>query len=155
MYWLRLIVDHEQRLELLQRYIGRTKVASRHPLLRDGFALPPRADLVEARMREANVPRADAFRHYCVAMSRVFTQLARVLREGAPALFVVGHSVWRGTALNTTDLFAQLSQPLFRLDEVLDYPVKNRYMSYARRNGASIDHEYVLVLRRTSSLVEA
>jgi len=151
MYWLQLIVNHEERLDLLQRYIGRTKVAGRHPLLKGPFTLPPAEERVEAKMREVSAPRADAFLHYCVAMSRVFAQLAGVLPETAPALFVVGHSVWRGTALNTSDLFAELAQPLFRLDEVLDYPVKNRYMSYARRNGASIDHEYVLVLRRTAA----
>jgi 16S rRNA G966 N2-methylase RsmD len=154
MYWLQLIADHEERLDLLQRYIGRTKVAGRHPLLSEPFALPLTEERVEAKMREVSGPRADAFRHYCVAMGRVFAELAKVLPEGAPALFVVGHSVWRGTSLNTSDLFAELSQPFFRLDEVLDYPVKNRYMSYARRNGASIDHEYVLVLRRTSSSLD-
>lgn len=149
MYWLRLIANHEQRLDLLQRYIGRTKVASRHPLLRESFTLPPSEERVEAEMRKVSGARADAFRHYCTAMSRVFEQLACVLPQSAPTLFVVGHSVWRGTSLNTSDLFAELSQPYFQLDEILDYPVKNKYMSYARRNGASIDHEYVLVLRRT------
>lgn len=151
MYWLGLIANHEQRLDLLQRYIGRTKVARRHPLLSEALVLPPAEERVEAEMREVSPPRAHAFRHYCVAMSKVFQQLASALRQDAPALFVVGHSVWRGTALNTTDLFDELAQPYFRLDEVLDYPVKNRYMSYSRRNGASIDHEYVLVFRRTAA----
>lgn len=150
MFWLRLIADHDGRLRLLQRYIGRTKVAARHPLVRDVVKLPPSERVVEAQMREVDPVRADAFRHYCVAMGRVFAQLAHVLSESAPAMFVVGHSVWRGSSLNTSDLFAELARPYFELEEVLDYPVKNRYMSYARHNGASIDHEYVLVLRRTS-----
>jgi len=153
MYWLGLVHEHEERVRLLQRYIGRTKVAARHPLLEGQFSLPEREALVEAQMREVSAPRADAFRHYCVAMSRTFLELARTLQRNSPALFVVGHSMWRGSSLNTSDLFAELSQPYFELAEILDYPVKNRYMSYARRNGASIDHEYVLVLRRTSASI--
>lgn len=151
MFWLRLVWDQQQRLRLLQRYIGRTKVAARHPLVRAKVGLPAPEAVVEQQMREVDASRADAFRHYCVAMGRVFGQLARVLKASSPAVLVVGHSIWRGTALNTSDLFAELAGPYFRLEEVLDYPVKNRYMSYARHNGASIDHEYVLVLRRTKT----
>jgi hypothetical protein len=151
MFWLGLVADQRQRLELLQQYIGRTKVAARHPLVRADVELPDTEAALEAQMRAVDASRADAFRHYCVAMGRVFGQLGKTLRPHAPAMFVVGHSVWRDTALNISDLFAELSRPYFKLEEVLDYPVKNRYMSYARRNGASIDHEYVLVFRRTKS----
>jgi hypothetical protein len=35
------------------------------------------------------------------------------------------------------------------LEQEYWYPVKNRHMSYGRRNGANIDREYVLVFRRT------
>jgi hypothetical protein len=151
MFWLGLVADQDHRLRLLQGYIGRTKVAARHPLVRAKVELPATEAAVEAQMREVDSSRADAFRHYCVAMGRVFAQLGSVLNAGAPAMFVVGHSVWRNSSLNTSDLFAELARPYFRLEEVLDYPVKNRYMSYARHNGASIDHEYVLVLRRTKT----
>jgi hypothetical protein len=151
MYWLGLIHNHDERLRLLQRYIGRTKVAARHPLLQTRDDLPAKERQVEARMRKASPPRADAFRHYCLAMGNAFGELSNVLRSGAPALFVVGHSVWKDAPLDTSDLFAELAQPHFELSEVLDYPVKNRYMSYARRNGASIDKEFVLVMRRTDA----
>jgi hypothetical protein len=154
MFWLGLVANQDHRLRLLQGYIGRTKVAARHPLVRAKVQLPATEAKVEAQMREVDSSRADAFRHYCVAMGRVFEQLSAILHTDAPAMFVVGHSVWRNTSLNTSDLFAELSQPYFRLEEVLDYPVKNRYMSYTRRNGASIDHEYVLVLRRTKAPVK-
>jgi hypothetical protein len=152
MYWLGLTDTHEERLRLLQRYIGRTKVAAGHSLLRANGSLPPRGRQIEATMRRTSPARADAFRHYCVAMGHVFRELGSVLQPGAPALFVVGHSRWKDTPLNTSDLFAELARPQFELKEVLDYPVKNRYMSYARHNGASIDKEFVLVLRRTHVL---
>lgn len=153
MYWLDLTTSHAQRLELLQSYIGRTKIAARHHLLRDAPMLPTRETKVEAQMREWSPTRADAFRHYCVAMGLSIRELAAVLKPAAPALFVVGHSTWKHTALNTSDLFAELAHPYFVLSELLDYPVKNRYMSYSRRNGASIDQEFVLVMRRTRKVL--
>lgn len=153
MYWLGLTKNHDERLALLQRYIGRTKVAARHPFLRSVDPLPPRERRIEARMREVSPRRADAFRHYCLAMRQTFEELAKVLRPGAPALFVVGHSTWKVAPLNTSDLFPELAQRHFTLTNVLDYPVKNRYMSYSRHNGASIDKEYVLVMRRTDTPV--
>jgi hypothetical protein len=151
MYWLGLTNNHDERLRLLQRYIGRTKVAARHPLLRARDGLPTKERQIEARMRSSSPDRADAFRHYCLAMGRAFIELGNVLSEGAPALFVVGHSKWKDAPLNTSDLFEELARPHFELSAVLDYPVKNRYMSYARRNGANIDKEFVLVLRRTAA----
>lgn len=48
----------------------------------------------------------------------------------------------------TSDLFDEISGDAFRLEQVLQYPVKNRYMSYSRHNNADINTEYVLVLRR-------
>jgi RMKL-like, methyltransferase domain len=149
MFWLDLTKSQDDRLELLEHYIGRPKVPARHPFVAcDGLATP-KARRLEARIRRADVKRADAFKHYSVAMRRAFAELAHLLPAGAPAVLVVGHSGWNGDALNTSDLFAELSAPAFRLDEQLWYPVRNRYMSYSRHNGASIDREFVLVLRRT------
>jgi hypothetical protein len=61
---------------------------------------------------------------------------------------VVGHSTWNGQEIPTAELFEELAAPL-NLEEVLHYPVKNRYMSYSRRNNANIDREYVLILRKS------
>jgi hypothetical protein len=68
--------------------------------------------------------------------------------EGAPVVVVVGSSTWNGKSIPTADLFYELAGTAFEHDPPLWYPVKNRYMSYARRNGANIDKEYVVVLRR-------
>jgi hypothetical protein len=45
-------------------------------------------------------------------------------------------------------LFVELAGPTISLAEHLWYPVVNRYMSYARHNGANIDREYVLVFKK-------
>jgi len=99
---------------------------------------------------EAKAPkRASAFKHYTVAMQKATRQIAQVLDRGALAVFVVGHSTWDEQELPTTDLFLELMKDDFAVQDIFWYPLKNRYMSYQRHNGASIDKEYVLVLRRT------
>jgi hypothetical protein len=80
----------------------------------------------------------------------VFRQLADLVRKGGPVIFVLGHSGWNGSRLPTSDLFLEIAGSCFDLKERLWYPVKNRYMSYGRRNGADINEEYVLVFRRSS-----
>ncbi len=82
------------------------------------------------------------------AMTEVFTGLTQVVRGGGVALVVVGHSSWNGTEIPTTALFEEIAGDGFELEDLLWYPVKNRYMSYTRGNGADISTEYVLVLRR-------
>lgn len=152
MFWLGLTLTQEDRLALLPHYIGRPKVPFGHPLLRsDTTALPPLTRRWEERMRDTSPARAAAFRHYALAMRTVMHQLAQILPPGRPALFVVGHSTWDGSELPTARLFAELAGGLFLLEEQLSYSLRNRYMSYTRRNGASIDHEYILVLKRADA----
>ena len=81
-------------------------------------------------------------------MSKVFREMHRVTIPGARALMVIGKSTWNHQKIPTDHLFAELAVEQFTLKETLWYPVRNRYMSYARRNGADIDREYVLVFER-------
>jgi tRNA G10 N-methylase Trm11 len=148
-YWLRLTTSQEERLDLLQQYIGRSKVPQRHRLLRNTTESVPGWEWLERAMRDADKERANAFRHYCVTMRMVFGQLSRVLSDRGRVVMVVGHSTWNGISLDTSRLFETLATPGFKLAEYLSYPVRNRYMSYSRHNGASIDREYVLVFRQT------
>jgi hypothetical protein len=153
MFWLGFTVSQQDRLELLDRYLGRPHVPARHRYV-------AAADLsgwptVAGRERDIRVEspqRANEFTHYCVGMARSFARLSAVLQEDTPAIFVVGHSKWNGEhSLDTSELLAEVAAPAFELDEQLWYPVKNRHMSYGRRNGANIDREYVLVFRRTDA----
>jgi DNA methylase len=153
MFWLGFTRTQADRLALLDQYIGRVRVPNRDPLLasRGSAAPPPLA--VESEMRKVNFARANGLRHYQLSMHQVFLELAKVLSPGSPAVFVVGHSRWGKSDLNTSDLFAELAEPHFMLEDVLSYEVQNRYMSYSRHNGASIDREFVLVLKRAETSV--
>jgi hypothetical protein len=151
MFWLGLTTNQDERLALLQDYMGRPRLSTLHPFVRQHEIEQVRAAALERRIRKVDGVRADAFKHYCVAMTKVFDRLGRVLRPGRPAVLVVGHSSWNGDQLNTSKLFAELAHPHFTLNEQLWYPVRNRYMSYSRHNQASIDREYVLVMERTNA----
>lgn len=150
MFWLDLTRTQQARLELLAHYIGRPKVPARDPLLKSPIDLPEEWRTLEAAMRAIDPVRANAFVHYCTAMHLTLQQLGKLLPAKAPVALVVGRSQWNGDAINTSDLFAGLAVPEFEIDEEFSYPIRNRYMSYSRHNGADINREYVLVLRRST-----
>lgn len=152
MFWLGLTKTQAERLELLPRYIGRSGVRRRDPLLQRQKELGPLSTYWHKRIRAVSDRRADAFIHYMLSMKDVFNQLVAVLRTGGYAIFVLGHSEWNGSKLPTSDLFLELAGDSFRLVDKLWYPIKNRYMSYDRRNGASIDEEHVIVLQKLGNL---
>jgi DNA modification methylase len=147
MYWLGQVATPADRLLLLPKYIGRPRVPAKNPLLSLPWNPPSLTAAWEERIRAVSAERANDFRHYVQAMTRTFDEMTRVMKRGAVATMVVGHSTWNGNEIPTVDLFRELAVAL-ELAEVLQYPVKNRYMSYSRRNNASIDREYVLVFRK-------
>lgn len=148
MYWLGLVHDREDRLKLLPRYIGRSCVSQTHPAMQEELKGSKTALRWEALLRTHDAKRADAFKHYLVSMRLCFGALSKRIARGKPVVFVVGKSSWNGAEIPTVDLFKELSEDRFAVREVLWYPLKNRYMSYSRHNGASINREYVLVLER-------
>lgn len=148
MYWLGYTRNIEERLALRRAYIGRPKVPSSHPFVVHSTLKTGLAKRWEERIRKISQERANAFRHYHVAMTRFFDSLSKHVRPGAPTLVVVGHSTWNEAEIPSTDLFAEIAYDHFTLRELLWYPLKNRYMSYSRHNQADINTEYVLVLGR-------
>ena len=149
MFWLGLTETHADRLKLLPRYVGRARVRMGDPALQRLDELGTLSSSWYEKMQAVSVHRANAFAHYVLSMKDVFRQIGALLRPGRPAVFVLGHSEWKGTTIPTSDLFVEMAGDGFRLTDRLWYPVKNRYMSYGRHNGDGINHEYVLVLTKT------
>jgi len=148
MFWLGFTESQEERLALLPKYIGRDKVPQSHPFVAVEKMVTPLVRGWEAHIRKVSPGRADAFKHYVVAMGKVLSEIADALKPDAHAVFVVGHSSWNGQELPMGRLFVELAGLSLTLTEHAWYPVRNRYMSYSRHNGASIDREYVLVFKK-------
>lgn len=154
MYWMGLTQNHQARLELLPHYIGRPRIPAHHPLLREAWPDDGLAAEWERDIAAVSSQRAQDFRHYLLAMSRAMRRLAQRMTAGTPAVMVIGQSAWNGGQIPAVALFEELARPWFISDETLWYPVRNRYMSYSRRNGANIDREHVVVLRRSDAPVD-
>lgn len=148
MYWLGFVRSSEQRLRLLPKYIGRATVPKSHPLMAE--PLPDMSNIrrVHRSLQASSESRARAFHHYCCAMHKSFECMATALAHGAPAIIVVGNSRSSGGTLPTASLILDLASPWFVLRDRFWYPLRDRYMSYARHNGADINKEFVLVLER-------
>jgi hypothetical protein len=148
MYWLGLVDSPEQRLALLPKYIGRARVPQRHPYLANTMLDSWFARRCESMMRNRDAGSADAFKHYAIAMRKCFAGISETLRPNGKVVFVLGKSSWNGRRLPTAKLFEELAAPHFQLRQHHWYPLKNRYMTYSRHNGASIDRDHVLVFER-------
>lgn len=147
LFWLGFVSSQDENRSLRSDYIGKP-TRQDHRLLKNIASLPALCRKWHDKMAGTSKARARAFAHYVISMERVFRGLAAKLESGRPAVFVVGHSRWNGDILPTSKLFCELAGDHFALDEYRWYPLENRYMSYARRNSANIDKEYVLVFRK-------
>ena len=151
MFWLGFTASRQERLELMPKYIGRSNVSSRDPIMERSDQMGPLAQKWYETIHTVSEQRSTSFLHYVLSMRDAIRNLAAAISEDAPAVFVLGHSAWNGNELPTSDLFIEMAGDDFRLEDRLWYPTKNRYMSYKRRNGADVNQEYVLVFRRTAS----
>ncbi len=151
MFWLGFTRTQEERLKLMRGYVGRPSIALQDTYLDEDYRLGKLASHWESKIRTASTARANAFKHYTVSMKLVFNQFARVLKDDKPVVMVVGNSKWNGAEIPTAELFTELAESDFCFTDYFWYPVKNRYMSYSRRNGASIDKEYVLIMHKLKS----
>jgi DNA modification methylase len=148
MYWLGLVQSQEERLNLLQRYIGRSSV-NQAQYSAAGATINSRlfdewADIVGGLSKE----RRRSFEHYCRSVGAALVSMAKLLDVQGRAVVVVGDSQIMGQSFPTARLFEQLAPPSMAVTEVLWYPIQNRYMSYARRNGADIGSEQAIVFQK-------
>lgn len=149
MYWLGLVTSHEERLALAPKYLGRELVRVANHRLRVEFDSDYINRLI-AHARGLSPKRERAVRHYCASMQQALKQISRTLKPKGRAVFVVGNSKWNGRRVRATKLISEIASSDFEVLETMSYSSRNRYMSYSRHNGADVDREFVLVLRKKS-----
>jgi DNA modification methylase len=151
MYWLGFTKTEDQRRALLDKYIGRIAVPARLQRKSQAQQMGQLSARWAQRIARRSPSRATGFRHYIKSMSNMFEEIGRLMRPGRPAVFVVGNSNWMGYQIPTADLLREAAAKHFKMKDIFYYPIKNRYMSYTRHNGANIRKDFVLVMRRTRS----
>lgn len=147
MYWLGFVRSQEDRLALAKRYVGREQVRKDHPRLKIKFENRYVDRLIE-HARHISAGRERAVTHYCASMQLVLKQVAGALKANGQAIFVVGNAKWNGKRVKATKLLTELAEPHFDIVECRSYASQNRYMSYKRHNGADVNREHVIVLKK-------
>lgn len=148
MYWGGMVDDAVGRKSLIPSYIGKHRVAKNHPHLGMFYELPPTLSTIYEKMLQSDVARARDLQAYVGSMGRFLGQAAELLPSRAKMVLVVGDSTWRGNMVSTAESLVELAINDFELIQVYSYPLKNRYMSYARKNNADISKEFVIEMRR-------
>jgi len=148
MYWLGFVRTRADRLGLIDKYVGRSRVAKKSAMLQE--VLPNSKKLLSwvREVEAADAHRALDMKHYFTAMGKVFERTASVLESKGQAVFVVGDSQWNGETIPTHEILMDIAAPHLEFKAISSYSLKNRHMSYARRNGADIDREFVLVFAK-------
>jgi DNA modification methylase len=147
MYWLDFVQTHEEKVKLAPSYLGRVQVRTSNKRLKMKFTSDYVNNLL-SHARSISRARERTVHHYCASMMVALEQIARVLKPRGRAVFVVGNAKWNGRSVRATKVLRELSKGRFTIDDSLSYASRNRYMSYERRNGANVNREYVLILRK-------
>lgn len=148
MYWLDLVSSQSDRLELMPAYIGRDRVGGKH--LPDANAVQACcvADRWLERFTDLKPERTRAFRHYCDGMARAMSRMSDLVRPGGKVVVVAGDVTFASRPVSMLELMTDLADDGFELHDHLWYPIKNRYMSYSRKNEANIAADRIIVFRR-------
>jgi SAM-dependent methyltransferase len=147
MYWLDMVRSREDRLDLAPKYLGRVQVRKSNPKLRYTFKSKYINRLI-AHAGSVSRVQMRAVTHYCASMQISLRHIAHVLKPNGRAVFVVGNSKWNGRRVRANKLLSELARDEFDVCDVLTYTTRNRYMSYERRNGANVNREYALILKK-------
>lgn len=147
MYWLNLVSSQRDRLELMPAYIGRDRIGGCHLPDPDALRAAAIANRWLVQFPDLKPERERAFRHYCDGMSRSMSRMSDLVRPGGKVVIVAGDVTFGRQPVSMLQLMTDLADDDLELVDHLWYPIKNRYMSYARKNEANIAADRVIVFR--------
>jgi hypothetical protein len=149
MFWHAPKMDQAERLKLKRLYIGQYQVSSSMIDMAEAIDLDPRTERLALKIEDRNEQRGRAFRHYFSSMKEIFLAASYRVKKGGSIVVVIGNGRVGGDVIPTGKLLAQEFSPFATLTRVITYPIRNRYMTYERRNQASIAQEQILVFRNS------
>jgi hypothetical protein len=145
MYWLGLVQSDEEFRRLSRRYIGRRSSSA---TAIEGYA--PQSTLVQnliKRVESSDPGRARAFTLYCRKIEQFLSEARIALKRRGRCIVVIGDTRAAGVPLPLHKVVRELASD-YRHLETFSYGLRDRYMTYSRHNGASIDREHVVILEK-------
>lgn len=147
MYWLGLVRDPQEHIQLTHKFIGRRLVRVSDWGGSGKTGVGQVDDLVE-RIERRDVNNARTTRHYFWSIDQWLSQLQEVLTRRGKAVIVLGNSVCCGVPIATSDIVAEMGAERFKLIRRFSYALRNHYMQYGLWNGDGIKEDHVLVFER-------
>lgn len=129
----------------------REVIGAKNPLQKESLALPQCLnDLID----EADIlpSRLPATRDYCFSMAAHFASAARVMRDDARYVLVIGNSQTRKGALPIHDSLIRLAADAgLSFEKAFAYRIRRHYMKFPRKGrGGIILMDWVVVLRKSN-----
>jgi DNA modification methylase len=147
MYWLGLIDDQAEHVDLRHAYIGRPHVRASDWDEDLDLGIPALDRTIE-RIEGRNEHKARGIRHYFSSMESVLSKMRGAIAANGIAVVVIGDSHCCGVRVRTADFLAEIGSEYFRLTKRFSYALRNQYMQYGLWNGHGINKEHVLVFKR-------
>lgn len=105
------------------------------------------------RLEKRDEGSAQATLAYFSELGRVLRRLRHLLRNDGRLILLVGDVRLKKVRIPIGLTIADLLRDHYKLTAWRTYPLRNRYMSYARHNGDGVAHETVLVLKPRHQVV--
>ena len=151
MYWLGLVQNQAEHINLTHTYIGRRLVRASDWNEEVEFGIKALDDTL-GQIAIQDVHKARTVRNYFHSMKNVFEQLYAVMKRTGTLVCVIGNSVCCKVPIPTADFIAELASDHFILKNRFSYALRNHYMQYGLWNGDGIKQEHVLVMKPKSNL---
>ena len=147
MFWHDPKMDQAERMRSKRLYIGQYQVTASMTDLAETIELNPRTERLALKIEDRDEQRARAFRHYFSSMKKIFSAASYRVKKGGRIVVVIGNGRVGGEVIPTGRLLAEEFSGFATLKQIITYPLRNRYMTYRRRNQANIEQEQILLFR--------
>ncbi len=146
MYWLNLIDNQQEHIDLTHSYIGRKLVRLSDWDEDIEFGIPALDKTIEKISRK-DINKSRTVKHYFFSIRKTLESLQGVLTEDGTAILVLGNSVCCNVPIPTAEFISALASDSFKVVRKFSYALQNHHMQYGLWNGDGIKHEHVLVLK--------
>ncbi|OGO36761.1 MAG: hypothetical protein A2W35_04855 [Chloroflexi bacterium RBG_16_57_11] len=146
MYWLGLVENQVEHINLTHTYIGRRLVRASDWNEEVEFGIKALDNTLD-QIATQDIHKARTVKNYFHSMKNVFDQLNTVMKRTGTIVCVIGNSVCCKVSIPTADFIAELTSDHFVLKNRFSYAIRNHYMQYGLWNGDGIKQEHVLVMK--------